>query len=55
MLGCFEFRPLPHPTVHPSTTIIRLYTKGSPVRIFGPIHVSVGPVYVSIQGGRCEH
>ncbi len=28
---------------------------GSPVRIFGPIHVSVGPVYVSIQSGRCEH
>ncbi len=27
----------------------------SPVRLFGPIHVSVGPVYVSIQSGRCEH
>ena len=25
------------------------------IRIFGLIDVSVGPVYVSIQSGRCEH
>ena len=27
----------------------------SPVRISGPIGVWVGPVYVSIQSGICEH
>ena len=25
------------------------------VRILGPLGVSVGPVFVSIQRGRCEH
>ncbi len=28
---------------------------GSPVRVFGPVDVSVGPVYVSIQSGRFRH
>jgi hypothetical protein len=33
----------------------RTFRRENPVGLFGPVRVSVGPVYVSIQSGRCEH